>query len=185
MAARQSRTPVDKKSPEYLTQQIASGRGTLLGIIILTALNEGMLLANTGRYFLFSASIPYYLTWFGKILDNGTDDGSGTIIARYTIIAILVSVVILGVYLLCWFLSKKRIGWLTAATALFAVDTVLFIIFAFTVLAEPMRCLLDFLLHAVALYQMIAGVVSHGKLRKLQAAAPVSPEGYRGTTPEL
>lgn len=185
MAARQSRTPVDKKSPEYLTQQIASGRGTLLGLIILTALNEGMLLINFGRYFLFSASIPYYLVWFGKILDNGTDDGSGTIIARYTIIAILVSVVILGVYLLCWFLSKKRIGWLTAATVLFAVDTVLFIIFAFTVLVEPMRCLLDFLLHAVALYQMAAGVVSHGKLRKLQAAAPLSPEGYRGTTPDL
>ena len=185
MAARQPKTPVDKNSPEYLSQQISSGRGTLLGIIILTALNEVMLLLDTGRYFLFSASIPYYLTWFGKILDNGTSDGSGAIIAKYTIIAILVSLVILGVYLLCWFLSKKRIGWLTAATILFAIDTVLFIIFAFTVLAEPMRCLLDFLLHAVAVYQMIAGILSHKKLRKLQAAAPLTPEGYRGTTPEL
>lgn len=58
MAARQPKTPVDKNSPEYLSQQISSGRGTLLGIIILTALNEVMLQWTPGGTSCFPPPSP-------------------------------------------------------------------------------------------------------------------------------
>lgn len=141
-----------KTSPQYQLGLIATARGALLGTIILSTINLLMLALDTGRYFLFSISVPYYLTWFGKILDNGTSDGSGSLVGTYTIMAIVIGLLILTVYLITWLLSKKHRVWLTVATALFVVDTVALIVFAFTMLTNPMSCLLDFLLHAVILF---------------------------------
>lgn len=51
--------PVDKNSPEYLLKQIAGGRYSLLLILIFTVVNLVLLLVDSDRYFLFSASVPY------------------------------------------------------------------------------------------------------------------------------
>ena len=131
--------PVDKNSPEYLLKQIAGGRYSLLLILIFTVVNLVLLLVDSDRYFLFSASVPYYFTAFGIGMDSALSGGIGT----FTITALVISLLILAVYLLCWILSKKRTGWLTAALVLFCVDTVglLFLSYIFKT-----SNLLDFLL---------------------------------------
>ena len=74
-----------------------------------------LLLIEADRYFVFSASIPYYLTAFAMGMDSVFSSGIGT----YTIIAIVISVIVVGIYLLCWALGEKKPGWLTAALVLF------------------------------------------------------------------
>ncbi len=117
---RKNANSVDKNSPEYWTKMIAGGRASLLLIVVLTVVNIVLLLVEADRYFVFSASIPYYLTAFGMGMDSAFSSGIGT----YTIIAVIFSVIVVGIYLLCWALCKKKTGWLIAALVLFSLDTV-------------------------------------------------------------
>lgn len=167
--------PVDKNSPEYLLKQIAGGRYSLLLILIFTVVNLVLLLVDSDRYFLFSASVPYYFTAFGIGMDSALSGGIGT----FTITALVISLLILAVYLLCWILSKKRTGWLTAALVLFCVDTVglLFLSYIFET-----SNLLDFLLHAWAIYSLANGVYCAGKLKK---SAPRPDAAPYCTGPEI
>lgn len=174
----------DKNSREYQEQQISNGRGSVLVILLFSVFNLALLLLDTGRYFLFSTSVPYYLTWFGKILDNGTDDGSGAIIGAYTITALVISLVILAVYLAVWLLSKKRHGWLTAGAVLFTLDTVALVVFAFCLLDNPASCLYDIVIHVIAVWQLFHASHAARKLKSLPDTAPAA-EGYQGTTPDL
>ena len=167
--------PVDKNSPEYLLKQIAGGRYSLLLILIFTVVNLVLLLVDSDRYFLFSASVPYYFTAFGIGMDSALSGGIGT----FTITALVISLLILAVYLLCWILSKKRTGWLTAALVLFCVDTVglLFLSYIFET-----SNLLDFLLHAWAICSLANGVYCAGKLKR---SAPRSDAAPYCTGPEI
>ena len=167
--------PVDKNSSEYLLKQIAGGRYSLLLILIFTVVNLVLLLVDSDRYFLFSASVPYYFTAFGIGMDSALSGGIGT----FTITALVISLLILAVYLLCWILSKKRTGWLTAALVLFCVDTVglLFLSYIFET-----SNLLDFLLHAWAIYSLANGVYCAGKLKK---SAPRPDAAPYCTGPEI
>ena len=69
-------TPVDKNSREYLLRQVANGRYSLLLIVILTVVNLIMTILDTNTYFLFSASVPYYLVFVGMGIENGFVDGA-------------------------------------------------------------------------------------------------------------
>ena len=59
---RKKANSVDKNSPEYWAKMITGGRASLLLIVVLTVVNIVLLLIEADRYFVFSASIPYYLT---------------------------------------------------------------------------------------------------------------------------
>jgi hypothetical protein len=132
---------VDKNSREYLENQFTSGRMNLLIAISFTVTNIVLLLAESGMYFLFSATIPYYLTAFGMGMDAQL--GGNT----YTTTAIVVCAVILGVYLLLWLLGKKRPVLLYVAMGLFALDTL---------------ALLALALLAGGLIEEIVNIIFHG-----------------------
>lgn len=145
-------TPVDKNSREYLLRQVANGRYSLLLIVILTVVNLIMTILDTNTYFLFSASVPYYLVFVGMGIENGFVDGAWNVKGTLTYTGLVIALVIVAVYLLCWLLSKKRAGWLTAALVLFIVDTV---------------ALVDFLLHIWAIVELVLAVRGSRKLRAL------------------
>ena len=63
------RSAVDKNSREYLENKMKSARHSLLLVLIFTVVNLVLLLADGNTYFLFSASVPYYLTAFGMGMD--------------------------------------------------------------------------------------------------------------------
>lgn len=160
-----AKNTVDKNSPEYLAKQIASGRHSLLLILIFTLVNLVQLLLDSNSYFLFSASVPYYLTAFCKGMDMGLGvDGIGT----FTIIALVVSLVILGIYLLCWLLSKKRMGWLVAAMVLFILDTVCLIAVA-ALMGFLGDSVLDLVFHVWAVVSMAMAISADGKWKRLAA----------------
>ena len=77
---------VNQNTTDDLHRQSQSNRHTLLMVIIFTAVNLAMLVSDAGRYFLFSASVPYYLTAFCMGMDYGLGvDGIG----RFTTVALV------------------------------------------------------------------------------------------------
>ena len=126
-------TPVDKNSREYLLRQVANGRYSLLLIVILTVVNLIMTILDTNTYFLFSASVPYYLVFVGMGIENGFVNGAWNVKGTLTYTGLVIALVIVAVYLLCWLLSKKRAGWLTAALVLFIIDTVALVVIAIAI----------------------------------------------------
>ena len=160
-------TPVDKNSREYLLRQVANGRYSLLLIVILTAVNLIMTILDTNTYFLFSASVPYYLVFVGMGIENGFVDGAWNVKGTLTYTGLVIALVIVAVYLLCWLLSKKRAGWLTAALVLFIIDTVALVVITFALYDSPMGKLVDFLLHIWAIVELIQAVRGSKKLRAL------------------
>jgi hypothetical protein len=171
-----------KLSPEYLLKQFAGARSSLLIVLIFTVVNLAMLLLDSGTYFLFSASVPYYLTAFGMGMDIGLGADS---IGTFTLVALGISAVVVAFYLLCWLLSKKRPGWLVAALVAFILDTVALVLvcLAFDALVDSV---MDFVFHGWVIISLIQGISANGKLKKLPAeafapeaeepaAAPVDP----------
>lgn len=168
-----------KLSPEYLLKQMSGARSSLLVVLIFTVVNLAMLLLDSGRYFLFSASVPYYLTAFGMGMDMGFgSDGIGT----FTLVALGISAVILVLYLLSWLLSKRRPGWLVAALVLFILDTLALVglSLAMDVLAES---IMDFVFHGWVVIELIQGISANGKLKKL--VAEFDPNAEEPAGPEL
>lgn len=159
--------PVDKNSREYLLRQIGGGRYSLLLVVILTVVNLLMVLLDADRYFLFSASVPYYLVFIGKGIENGFVNGAWEISGTLTYTGLAIALVIVAVYLVCWLLSKKRAGWLTAALVLFTVDTVALVGIAFFLYDNPAMKLLDLLLHIWAIVELVQAVHANGKLKAL------------------
>ena len=152
------------ESRENLLRKITSARHSLLLIMIFTVINMVMALLDSGSYFLFSISVPYYMTLLGMLMDYGT-------VGTYAITGTVIGAVILVVYLLCWLLSKKKTGWLTVAFVLMIVDTAALALFTFTLYENPAANLFDFLLHAWMLWDLFKGFTAGSKLKKLPAEA--------------
>ena len=159
------RSAVDKNSREYLENKMKSARHSLLLVLIFTVVNLVLLLADGNTYFLFSASVPYYLTAFGMGMD--ADAGGGV----FTTTALVISAIILAAYLLCWIFSKKRVGWYVAALVLFIIDTALLVLLAlaFEMLADS---IMDLVFHGWVVLELCQALVCHKKLKAL----PPEPE---------
>lgn len=168
---------IDKNSPEYLQKQIAGARYSLLLILIFTVINLVMLLIGVDeylygegvRYFLFSASVPYNLTMFGISFDLGID--------TFTITALVISAVILGVYLLCWLLSKKKIGWLTVALVMFVLDTLALL--GLSLWMETLtNDILDIVFHGWVIVELVQALAANKKLKAMPAEVPAGYQNY-------
>ncbi len=163
-------------TPEYLLKQIAGARSSLLLVLIFTVVNLAMLLVDSGRYFLFSASVPYYLTMIGIIMDLEVGAAG---IGTFTLIGLAISAVALVLYLLCWLLSKKRSGWFVVALVAFTLDTLalLGLSYSFGTLTESV---MDFVFHGWVIVELIQAISANGKLKKMveaeSAQEPVDPE---------
>ncbi len=157
-----------QNSREELQKKVAGSRSNLLVVVIFTVLNIVLLLLDSGRYFLFSASGPYYATAFGIGMDYGMLQ-MGYESKVFTIIALVLSAVVLGLLLLCWGMSKKKTGWLTAAFVIMVLDTLVLLGIS---LADPeifTDNILDFVFHAWVLVSLGSGMSAGKKLKSLPA----------------
>ena len=162
------KSAIDKNSREYLENKMKSARHSLLLVLIFTVVNLVLLLADGNTYFLFSASVPYYLTAFGM----GMDAEMG--ISVFTTTALVISAVILAAYLLCWIFSKKRVGWYVVALVLFILDTVLLVRLAlsFDALADS---IMDLVFHAWVVLELCQALSCHKKLKALPPEPVAEP----------
>ncbi len=163
---------------ELLMQKVTTARYNMLLVAVLTLVNAVMLLAGADSYFLFSASLPYHLTILGAEFTAQT--GS----AIYTVLSVAFLAVSVGAYVLCFFMGKKHVGWLIAALAMFAVDTVYFLAVYMPICIAAKfsvaSIVIDLIFHGYALYYFIMAVVNSFRLKKAianeeraEAAEPV------------
>lgn len=143
---------VEKGSREYYERQVAMGRSTLLVVLCLTAANLLLLISNTNFYLLFSASVPYYLTSLARSFDLAEFGGVNHV---YTWMALGVSTLILGLFLVCWLLSRKTPQWLTVGLALLCW----FIFGGFT------DSILDLVMHGWVIYELLVGIRAARRLQ--------------------
>lgn len=166
------------------TRRVASARVVILSIVILTALNFIMLLSQSDLYFLYSASVPYILTFLAMVACGvfppeyygGNYPYMDFLPNSYFIMAIIFSIIIVGLYLLCFFMSKKyRTSWLIVALVLFALDT-LFMLCAYLFL-EYTSGIIDVVFHVIILVSLAMGVHGSCQLSKAEKAGanPTDP----------
>lgn len=162
------------------TRNVANGRSSLLAVIIATLVSM-VTLALADTYFVFSAYLPFSFFvegWYGWQIANGTYYDMSSLaaedIAYYTelgsfglIVGIVVALICILGYFLCWALSKKHPSALVIGTVFFALDCVLLLLN--TVLSGEVSMIIDILLHAYIMYTLVVGASAAFKLKKLPA----------------
>ena len=146
---------------ELAQQQFKAARSNLLLMVIFTVVNIVLLYTGSESMLLFSASIPYILVAMGVFGGN----------FELFVFGMIVSVVLIVLYFLCWLLSKKHPGWLIVALVLFILDILAMV--GLFLLAEEASGIVDVLFHGWVLYYLIIGIISAAKLKKMPAEEPV------------
>ena len=137
------------KSP--LAQKYDAARSNLLLMLVLTAVNIVLLFTSADLMLLFSATIPYVSTIVAmELFAYGYD------VIGYGYVA--ATVIPLALYLVCWILSKKKVGWMITAFVLFILDTI-YMAYIY-ISAGDASGILDVVIHALVLYYLFVGVKS-------------------------
>ncbi len=159
-------------------------RINLLLVVLLTTLNMILLVSGSDSYYLFSASIPYTITSLTKYIcgmyppEQYAQDGIYTVDffdPSLFYIVLAVSIVIIGLYLLAYFLSKnQKVGWLIFALVFFVIDTAWLIFYVGDIVA----ILMDILFHIWVIFSLSMGIYAYVKLKKLptEVKNPIDPE---------
>ncbi|MBQ7378511.1 MAG: hypothetical protein IJW70_12290 [Clostridia bacterium] len=170
---------------ELYESQYNSARVNLLIAVAFTVLNCVLAVFGGSTYFLFSCTFPYTMVsegafWTGIMLSAEEYAEMGVTQADmmpmwFLYVMLVPAVIAVGLYVLCWALSKKRVGWMIAATVLFVIDT-LFLILYYGVHVD---LIMDYLFHAWVLFILIRGVIAHFRLKEVKAqAAEFSGEAF-------
>ncbi len=171
---------------EAYEQKYKVSRMNLLFVVICTAVNLLLLVANADSYFLFSAFVPYYIAGMGMLLCGRFPaeyyieelEGMTFLDDSVFVVLLVLAIALTLLYLLAWFMSSKnRVGWLIFALVFFGLDTLGLLL----INGIALQSLIDILFHAWVIYYLILGINAHAKLQKLPAEAEIpygeNPEG--------
>ena len=156
---------------QILEAKYTNARHDILLMIIFSLINAVLIFIDpTEGYFLFSAAIPRFLIstamfMCGKmpvIYYEGLD-GMELWDDSILIVMSIIAFAVIGIYVILWFMSKKKVGWLTAAVVFVSMDT-LALILLFGIRLDN---LIDILFHAYIIYCLVRGIIAHNKLKYL------------------
>lgn len=167
---REQRGTASQRLRRKLQQQIGLGRTALLLVLLVSLLNQLLLLLKVNFHFLFSASVPYYLNWLARKL--GGPAGATPL----KVIAVIVTLLIYFVYVACWLFSARRREFLKTALLLYCADTVLLVIFACALLNNPFNCLLEVLTHLIVIAVLYMAHRAAQQLRRMPKKRNPRPE---------
>lgn len=156
---------------QALVSKYSAARSNLLLIVVFTALNLLLLATNSGTYFLFSASVPYLIGDLGMFLCGRYPEeyyegleGMFFLDTSFFVIMMVIAFLILALYMLCWFFSKKNnVKWLIVALVLFSIDT-LVMFFAYGLAADM---IVNVIFHVWVIVILAMGIKAHYKLKSL------------------
>lgn len=160
-----------------LANRFRSSISSIFTIAIFTLINLVLIVAKSDTYFLFTAQVPYFITYLGAYVCGmlspeiyGENLAFTEFLPGYVFaIALIFSVIILGIYALCGFLGRKgKLGWLITALVLFSLDCVFILIIGGT--------FMDYAFHIWALVSIILGITALVKLRKLPPEEELAEE---------
>ena len=143
-----------KKMP----QQIMIARYMLLGTVIATVVNFLLLLTNSDQYIPYSASVAYYLGYFGWLFDGA--GGFGV----FTAVGMTLAAAVLAVYVVSWALAAKKRRWLQVGMWLVIADTAALLGLILVLRMEIMSFVWELVLHGAVIYEIAAGISAWKKL---------------------
>lgn len=161
-----------------LLRQIRLSRYMLLGTVIATVVNTALLLGNAEFFIPYCAALPYYLVWFGKAFDNGLAL-DGPVIAEFTHTGLLMCFVILVLWLVVWYFSRHSLAWLKAGMGLVIADTGLLGILVLLFFGNPISFFMEFVLHAVVIWEIWRGIKAFPHLAEQQMSRQVQEESLQ------
>ncbi len=132
-----------------------SARSNLLLMIVFTLINVVLAAIGSETMMLFSATVPYLFAIMGMI------EGFSELLAP----GIVLALISIGIYFVCWLLSKKHYAWMIVALVLFSIDTLIMI--GMYVFAGDFSGIIDVLIHAWVMYYLVVGAINGPKLKKL------------------
>ena len=160
----------NQMSPRQIAEsRYKSARWDLLIVIIFTVLNIVMLFGGSETMMLFSATVPYYavaMAYFANLQYGGLE--------WFVTGSLILAFIILAAYLLCWFFSKKRCGWLIAALVLFCLDTLATV---FLYMGDFARGIMDFVIHGIVIWYLAMGVKAGKQLKTLPQEVVEAEDG--------
>ena len=130
-------------------------RQMLIPLIVLSVFNVLLAALDSTFYLLFAATIPM------AIVESGLA-ASG---AMAVLIALGIALAVIGLYGLCYWLSKKWNGFMLVALVLFLLDT-LYLLLIFTMTFD-LGFFLDLIIHAALLYYLVIGTKAWIDLMRL------------------
>ncbi|MBQ2812785.1 MAG: helix-turn-helix domain-containing protein [Clostridia bacterium] len=156
-----------RAKPGTLEAKYFNSISNLLLVVAFSVVNIILLLLNSGSYFLFSAFIPYLAVdsamflcglypeeYYYDVPDIVFQD------KPYFYVMLAVAFAMLGVYLLCWYLArKKKVGALVFALVFFVLDTA-----AMLLMTE--LSIIDMLIHIWVISYLIIGLSTYRKMKK-------------------
>lgn len=142
-----------------LRRQVTCGRLALLALVGLSLINQLLLIFGVNYHFWISAAVPYYLNWFCVQVNAGT-------ITR--VLAGLGTVMIYVTYICCLVFSQRKQYWMTLCLGLYGLDTLLLAIFSFTLLSNPVSCLLEIAVHIGCLVLLVMADQAAGQLSRMR-----------------
>ena len=164
--------PQQLSQRQMLTNKYHSARHNILLVVAFTLLNIVLLVINSNSYFLFSASIPYFLVDLGMLLcakypaEYYTGELANLVILGdgFFIATLAAAALIMVLYLLSWILSKKpRIGWMIFALVFFVIDTAGMLYLT----GVSSDAIMDIVFHGWVIVSLIGGISAYFKLKKL------------------
>ena len=160
-------------------QRYKSSRVSLLLLIIFTSVNIVLLVTQSNTYFLFSATIPYFVVDMGMYLtgmyppEYYAETGMIEFMdSSVFVFAISVAVLLLLLYFVCWLLSgKHKTGWLVTALVFFSLDTVA-MIWLYGISSDM---IMDVLFHVWVIVDLAGGIRACVMYNKAPAEPAVDP----------
>lgn len=127
-------------------------------MIVLTFVNIILYYMHSGISFPYSAFTPYIAVIFGDYLS--TVNGSSSYIYIFSGIAIL----FLAVYIIAWFMSRRKSGWFIIITVIYFFDTLFmgYLLWG----GSTIDLTIDLALHGFILYSFARAMIFHFKERK-------------------
>lgn len=138
------RTRMERRTT--LRRQVTCGRLALLALVGLSLINQLLLIFGVNYHFWISAAVPYYINWFCVQMD-------ASVLTR--ILCGMAAAAVYITYIGCLVLSLKKRYWMTFFMGLYALDTLLLIFFSFTLLSNPVSCLLEIAVHIGCLVLLV------------------------------
>ncbi|HPE94687.1 MAG TPA: hypothetical protein PLT66_01290 [Bacillota bacterium] len=135
--------------------KIRSARSTILVVAVLSVINFILINAGSETYFVFSLSSTYLLASLGAYY------------AEMQTIGIIANILIIGLFVLFWFLSKKRPKFIIGALVMWVLDFIFMLSAALLLYEEGLAdSLLELAFRAVVLVSLILGTVGAFTLGK-------------------
>ncbi len=168
-----------------------SSINNLLLVVGFSLINIILLVTNSGTYFLFSAFIPYFAVDYGMyfcglypeeyyydVPDMVFEDKS------FLAVAIAVAAVFLLIYMLCWYLAKrKKVGAVIFALIIFVIDTAVMLWLS----GFSTDSIFDIVIHVWVISYLVIAIVTYFKIKKLpeeEGDAVIEDEGETEALPE-